>query len=106
MILRPGRETATLGLQAATRFGEDLSAHRSARLTREMAEGASLLVVFDETNRAAVFDRYPELTVPVVRLDQLGDCCEIADPVDGGLSEFQRRYQRIADGAGLFNALN
>ena len=100
MIPRPGRATPAFGLQAAAGFGVDLSAHRSAWLTREMAEGASLLVVFDETNRAAVLDRYPELTVPVVRLDELGDCCEITDPVDGGLAEFQRCYQRIAVGVG------
>lgn len=43
-----------------------------------------------------VFDRYPELKVPVIRLGKLGECCEIADPVDGGLAEFQRCYQRIA----------
>jgi protein-tyrosine-phosphatase len=67
-------------------------------LTRETAEAASLLVVFDETNRTAVFDRYPDLTVPVIRLDELGKPGEIADPVDGGPEEFRRCYQRIAAG--------
>jgi hypothetical protein len=66
-----------------------------------------LLVVFDETNRVAVFDRYPALTVPVVRLDELGTPGEIADPVDGGLEEFQRCYQRITAGvAELVELLN
>jgi hypothetical protein len=44
----------------------------------------------------AVFNRYPDLTVPVIRLDELGQSGEIADPVDGGPEEFQRCYQRIA----------
>jgi protein-tyrosine-phosphatase len=94
---QPGRPTPALGLQAATAFGIDLAAHRSAWLTRAAAEAASLLVVFDETNRAAVFDRYPDLTLPVIRLDELShQPGEIADPVDGGPEEFQRCYQRIA----------
>ena len=98
MMPQPGRPTPAFGLQAAAAFGIDLAAHRSAWLTREAAEAASLLVVFDEINRIAVFDRYPDLTVPVIRLDELGQPGEIADPVDGGLEEFQRCYQRIAAG--------
>jgi protein-tyrosine-phosphatase len=94
---QPGRPTPALGLRAASTFGIDLAAHRSTPLTRATAEAASLLVVFDESNRIAVFDRYPDLTVPVVRLDKLGHPPgEIADPVDGGPEEFQRCYQRIA----------
>jgi protein-tyrosine-phosphatase len=98
MMPQPDRPTPTFGLQAAAAFGIDLTAHRSVWLTREAAEAAALLVVFDETNRAAVFDRYPDLTVPVIRLDELGQPGEIADPVDGGPEEFQHCYQRIADG--------
>ena len=98
MMPQPGRPTPELGLQAAATFGIDLTNHRSAWLTREAAATASLLVVFDETNRSAVFDRYPDLTAPVVRLDELGQPDEITDPVDGGLEDFQRCYQRIAEG--------
>jgi len=98
MMPQPGRPTPAFGLQAAAAVGIDLAGHRSAWLTREAAEATSLLVVFDETNRGALFDRYPDLTVPVVRLDELGQPGEIADPVDGGPEDFQRCYQRIADG--------
>lgn len=98
MMPQPGRPAPALGLQAAATVGIDLSNHRSAWLTREAAEAASLLVVFDETNRGVVFNRYPDLTVPVVRLDELGQLGEITDPVDGGPDEFQRCYRRIADG--------
>jgi protein-tyrosine-phosphatase/predicted ATP-grasp superfamily ATP-dependent carboligase len=107
MVPQLGRPTPAFGLQAAAEAGIDLATHRSAWLTREAAEAASLLVVFDEINRVAVFDRYPALTVPVVRLDELGTPGEIADPVDGGLEEFQRCYQRIAAGvAELVELLN
>lgn len=98
MIPQPGRATPAFGLQAAAAIGIDLATHRSAWLTREAAEAASLLVVFEETNRIAVFDRYPDLTVPVIRLDELGQSGEIADPVDGGPEEFGRCYQRIEAG--------
>jgi protein-tyrosine-phosphatase/predicted ATP-grasp superfamily ATP-dependent carboligase len=105
MMPQPGRPTPAFGLQAAATFRIDLTAHRSVWLTRKAVEAASLLVVFDETNRVAVFDRYPDLTVPVVRLDELGQPGEIADPVDGGPEEFQRCYQRIADGVAVLAAL-
>ncbi len=98
MIPRPGRKTPDFGLEAAAAFGIDLSGHRSSWLTRETAEQASVLVVFDEVNRASVLDRYPDLRVPVVRLDALTDGFEIEDPVNGGAAEFERCYRRIGDG--------
>jgi protein-tyrosine-phosphatase len=98
MMPQPGRATPAFGLQAAAEFGIDLTAHRSEWLTREAAATATVLVVFDEINRAAVLDRYPDLTVPVVRLDELGQPGEITDPVDGGLEVYRRCYQLIAAG--------
>lgn len=77
----------------------DLSTHRSVWLTRTMVEAASLLIGFDEVNRAAMLDRYPDLQAPMVLLSDLLDGQDIADPVDGGLAEFQRCYQRIAEGS-------
>ena len=102
MIPQPGRPTPCFGVRAAAEFGVDLSGHRSAWLIQGMVEAASLLVVFDEVNRAAVLDRYPDLRAPMVLLSDLLDGDDIADPVDGGLAEFERCFQRIADGvAGL-----
>lgn len=98
MIPCPGRPTPALGVQAAAAFGVDLGGHGSTWLTRRMAEVASLLVCFDEVNRAAVLDRYPDLRVPIVLLGDLLDGIEIDDPVDGGSAEFQRCYARIAAG--------
>ena len=98
MMPQPGQPTPPFGLQAAAALGIDLTGHRSVWLTREAADAAALIVVFDEINRAALLDRYPDLTVPVIRLDELDRPGEITDPVDGGPEEFQRCYQRIADG--------
>lgn len=98
MIPRAGRPTPDVGIQAAAEFNVDLAGHRSAWLTRPMAEAASLIVVFDETNRAAVLDRYPDLHARLVLLGDLLADGDIADPVDGDLAAFRHCYRRIATG--------
>jgi protein-tyrosine-phosphatase/predicted ATP-grasp superfamily ATP-dependent carboligase len=95
-LSRPGRPTPAHGIRAAAARGIDLAAHRSAWLTREAARAASLLIVFDEINRAAVFDRYPDLDVPVICLGDLTGRGSIADPIGGDLADFERVYGRIA----------
>jgi protein-tyrosine-phosphatase/predicted ATP-grasp superfamily ATP-dependent carboligase len=100
-----GRSSPALAQETAAQFGIDLSGHRSVWLSREKAEAASVLVVFDETNRSAVLDRYPQLKVPVVRLDQLGQPGEISDPIDGGPAEFKRCYALIAAGVEEFGRM-
>jgi len=96
MMPQPGRATPVFGLEAAAARGIDLAAHRSRWLTREAAEAASLLIVFDEVNRCAVLDRYPDLTAPVVLLGDVAEIDEIPDPIDGGLAQFRRVYDQIA----------
>jgi protein-tyrosine-phosphatase len=99
MMPRPGRPTPAYGLEAAAAYGVDLSAHRSIWLTREKAEAASLLVVFDEITRSAVMDRYPDLNAPLLLLGDLIGVQHIADPVDGGIDEFRSVYAQIAKAA-------
>jgi protein-tyrosine-phosphatase/predicted ATP-grasp superfamily ATP-dependent carboligase len=105
MLPRPGRPPPPLGLKVAAEHGIDLAAHRSVWLTRETAEAASLVVVFDEVNRGWLFDRYPALKVPVIRLDDLNEPGEIADPDGRGLAEFRLCYERIAAGIEALLAL-
>jgi predicted ATP-grasp superfamily ATP-dependent carboligase/protein-tyrosine-phosphatase len=90
-----GRPTPLLGLQAASARGFDLSTHRSVWLTRQMADAASLLIVFDEITHHAVLDRYPDLKAPIIRLGDLRRLGNISDPVDGGSAEFARAYDHI-----------
>ena len=98
MMPRPGRSTPTFGREAASEHGLDLSAHRSVWLSRNMVETASLIIVFDELTRSGVFDRYPDITAPVILLGDLLELGDITDPIDGGAAEFRRVYDQIAAG--------
>jgi protein-tyrosine-phosphatase len=89
MLPLPGRAPPALELAAAARRCIDLSAHRSRLLTQEMAEGASVLLVFDLINRGAVLDQFPALTTPVIRMGDLLGAGDIADPIDGDDQVFE-----------------
>ncbi len=93
---RPGRATPDFGIAAAAARGIDLSAHRSAWLSPSAIASASLLVVFEERNRASLLDRYPDARAPIVMLGDLAGLGPIADPIDGTPADFERSYDRIA----------
>jgi protein-tyrosine-phosphatase len=98
MMPRPGRPTPDLAVQAAARNGIDLRAHRSNWVTRETANAASLIVIFDEMNAAALADRYPELTVPTIKLGELIMVGDIYDPIDGDAAVFDMTFAAITRG--------
>ncbi len=98
MLPRPGRATPLLGQQAAAAHGVDLSSHCSAWLDRSTAEAASLLIVFEDTNSAAIADRYPGLKTQVVKLGDLTGAGDIPDPVDGDRAVFDQVYAEIGRG--------
>jgi protein-tyrosine-phosphatase/predicted ATP-grasp superfamily ATP-dependent carboligase len=102
---QPGRPIPALGLEAAAAHGIDLSTHRSAWLTRQMAESASLLIVFDEITRSAVLDRYPDLKASMILLGDLAELGDLVDPVDGGAAVFRRVYEQIATATAELNLL-
>jgi protein-tyrosine-phosphatase/predicted ATP-grasp superfamily ATP-dependent carboligase len=93
---QPGRPTPIFGIEAAAAHGIDLSAHRSAWLTSQLVDSASLLIAFDEITRCAVFYRYPNVKAPVMLLGDLAELGDLADPIDGGAAEFRRVYDQIA----------
>ncbi len=95
MMPQPGRATPKFGLEAAAAHGIDLRAHRSLWLTRQLAEAASLLVVFDDITRCAVLDRYPETKLRVVLLGDLARLGEIPDPIDDDAARFRQVYCQI-----------
>jgi protein-tyrosine-phosphatase/predicted ATP-grasp superfamily ATP-dependent carboligase len=95
MLPLPGRTPPALALAAAARRGIDLSAHRSQLLTQDMAEHASLLLVFDLINRGAVLDQFPHLATPIVRLGDFTFAGDIADPVDGDAAIFEHMCAQI-----------
>jgi protein-tyrosine-phosphatase/predicted ATP-grasp superfamily ATP-dependent carboligase len=95
MMPQPGRLTPGFGLEAAAAHGVDLTAHRSAWLTRQLAEEASLLIAFDKTTRRAVLDRYPETRRRLMLLGDVAALGDIPDPIDGGIAKFRRVYGEI-----------
>jgi protein-tyrosine-phosphatase len=98
MMPRPGRPTPELGLAAAARNGIDLRSHRSAWMTREAGQAASLIVMFDDVNVAAMADRYPDLTTPALKLGELIGIGDIYDPVDGDSAVFDTTFAAIGRG--------
>ena len=92
---QPGRSAPALALHAAAVRDVDLSLHRSTWLSSSMLNTASLLIVFDEVNRSAVLDRYPDLRIPIVLLGDLNGVGEIPDPVDGNAAVFCSVYDQI-----------
>ena len=109
MLPRPGRPTPPFGIEAAAAHGVDLAPHRSAHLSREDAEGATAILIFDDVNRVAIRRRYPGLAVPVLKLGAFGPRRggdDIADPIDRGLAFYAATYDRIAAAvAGLMTAV-
>ena len=98
MMPRPGRTVPPLFQLQALEEGVDLASHRSAWLDRESAGAASLIVVFDRVNQAALADRYPDLAVPTIMLGDLIGIGEIEDPVDGDASVAASSYAQIRHG--------
>jgi protein-tyrosine-phosphatase/predicted ATP-grasp superfamily ATP-dependent carboligase len=96
MLPQSDRPTPPFGVQAAAAHGIDLAQHRSVWLSRTEAAAATVLVVFDEATRRALLDRYPDLHARVVKLGDLLDGAEIADPVDGDGAVFAATYAAIA----------
>ncbi|MDR3439922.1 hypothetical protein [Telmatospirillum sp.] len=111
MLPGDGKASPTVAVEAAERAGINLGTHRSSHFSREVAEAANLVVIFDDKNRRWLRQRYPRLAAPVVFLgsfsDESGTDIEIADPDGADLPTFQRTYVRI-EGAvsGLLSVLH
>lgn len=107
MMPRPGRTVPELFQSRANQEGINLAAHRSKWLDRDTAAAASLIVLFDRVNQAAIADRYPDLTTPTILLGELTGIGEIEDPIDGDAVVAASAYAQIRDGvAQLASLLN
>jgi protein-tyrosine-phosphatase len=101
MLPLQDRSPPRSALLAARERGVDVSAHRSRHLSRDLAEKASAIIVFDDRNRQSVKARYPELRAPVLSLcDFMDDYAYYAvhDPFGHGPAAFRAAYARITDG--------
>lgn len=101
---RVGVPSPPNAIVAARSWEIDLETHRSRYFSREAAEEASLIVIFDETNRKWIEQRYPALKAPVVMLGSF--LCSkwavpvIADPDGNDVTRFERIYGAIANAVG------
>jgi len=109
MMPRPGRPTPDLGVAVAESKGIDLRGHRSAHFSRDETLAATVIFIFDEINRRAILDRYPDLRVPILRLGDFAPrpAGDIEDPIDGGRDVYQAVYDTIeASVNGVVELLN
>jgi protein-tyrosine-phosphatase len=103
MLPRMGVNSPAAAIEAAKLAGVNLQDHRSKPLSREIAESATVFVIFDEINLMAIRDRYPYISAPIVMLGSFLKSGEfpwmIADPDGGDLATFQNTYAQIAAAA-------
>ena len=101
---RVGAPSPPNAIVAARSWDIDLETHRSRHFSREAAEETSLIVIFDETNRKWIEERYPTLKVPVVMLGSFLSSTRaepiIADPDGSDVTRFERIYGAIANAVG------
>lgn len=99
LLPRNGRSSPAAAMAAAKSSDIDLSTHRSAHLSRDLAESADLLVVFDSKNMQWLRRRYPHLSARAIRLaafeGQSEVKLEIDDPDGSDLETFHLCYARI-----------
>ncbi|MDE2334924.1 MAG: ATP-grasp domain-containing protein [Rhodospirillales bacterium] len=95
MMPWPGRASSADAINTAAQRGIDLSAHRSAWLSPAEAQAATVLIVFDETNRAALLDRYPAGAARLLRLGDIAGIGAIADPWGRGTGAYETAYDNI-----------
>lgn len=115
MLPRIGVSSPPAAVQAAGLVAVDMQSHRSQPLSREIAESATVLVIFDEINLMAIRDRYPFISAPIVMLGSFLKKSEfpwaIADPDGGDLAIFKNTYAQIGEAVqgladDIRNALN
>ncbi len=97
MLPRNGAVCPPEAVDAARETGVNLAAHRSLHLSRELAESADVLVIFDEKNLDWLRNRYPSLATPIIRLGSFGEAeaLDIADPDGRDAGVFRDTYARI-----------
>jgi protein-tyrosine-phosphatase/predicted ATP-grasp superfamily ATP-dependent carboligase len=106
VLPRTARPTPASGIAEAAAHAIDLTAHRSRYLTQEAAEGAALLVVFDERNRNGVRALYPGLATPLIKLGDLSDGQDIPDPFGAAQEKYAEVYRKILRGVRALAAVD
>lgn len=97
--LSAGRPSPRAAIEAARKWGINLSRHNSKTLSSEMVERADLIFVFDHQNYLHMVNKFGFQALR--RLFLLGDLLDegstfIADPWGGNEMDFEHCYRRIA----------
>ena len=99
MLPRIGVPSPPAAVEAAKLVAVDMQSHRSQPLSREIAQTATVFVVFDEINLMAIRDRYPFISAPIVMLGSFLKKHDfpwmIADPDGSDLATFKNTYAQI-----------
>lgn len=91
------RRSPDAAIEAAARFGIDLSEHGSHVLTPGDVEAADLILVFDRRNVDEIEGLFAGVRTKLGYLGALDQArsLEIADPYGSGVEEFLKCYERI-----------
>lgn len=82
-----GRSSPPSALAASSESGVDLSAHRSRALTRELADWADVLLIFDEAQRSAIErDSAKRRPRPTISARPTASCRSRSQTLRGGIS--------------------
>lgn len=103
-----GRQSPSEAIQAAQRRGLDLTTHRSQFVTPEILDAATVVIVFDQSNVAALNSQFPKIECPVIPLGSLietdGRQGNIQDPYGGEPAQFDRAFGLIERGVAVLQA--
>jgi protein-tyrosine-phosphatase len=98
-FIGPDRPSPSLALSVAARHGIDLSAHRSALLSRERVANASVVVVMSREQRKAIQKEYRRAPASILILGDLDPSPivtrTITDPYAQSEAVFEASFTRI-----------
>jgi protein-tyrosine-phosphatase len=97
MLPRNPRPAPLVAQEAARQMGVDLSTHASKHAFDPLLRHSDWIVIFDDINRQAVLERYPDLENRLVYLGDFESAADrqIPDPDGKDLVTFLQTYRRI-----------
>jgi protein-tyrosine-phosphatase len=98
---RDGLPASAEGIAALREWGLDLSTHRSRPLTRDLVDGADLLVPLALPHFHVILERFPDARAKILLLGsfldpRLREPHDIPDPIGGSLRDYRATRDLIA----------
>ena len=93
-----GQPASVTAIEVLRRDGIDLSRHRARLLTREMVEGADLVIVMEDRHRERIHQLVPETKAPIVVLGELDpgrESPDIYDPIGGDIGVYEKTRDEL-----------